>query len=101
MVVVKITRRQFEKTAVALAITSTVRKTRGATMYTGPLDGFEDKVKMEDFDPVRYTLGLHDAAPMDLAFKPGTRRQTELWQKKLAAKVTELLGGFPRQRTPL
>lgn len=70
-------------------------------MYTGPLDGFEDKVKMEDFDPVRYTLGLHDAAPRELAFKPGTLRQTELWQKKLAAKVTELLGGFPKQRTPL
>ena len=58
-------------------------------------------MKLEDFDPVRYTLGLHDAAPMELAFKPGTRRQTELWQKKLASKVTELLGGFPKQRTPL
>jgi dienelactone hydrolase len=67
----------------------------------GPLDGFEDKVKLDDFDPVRYTLGLHDAAPLELAFKPGTRRQTELWQKKLAAKVTELLGGFPKQRSPL
>ncbi len=69
-------------------------------MYTGPLDGFEDKVRLEDFDPVRYTLALHDAAPMELAFKPGTRRQTELWQKKLSAKVTDLLGGFPK-RTPL
>src|SRR3954447_25829137 len=53
MVVVKITRRQFETMAAATALVSTVRKARGAapTTYTGPLDGFEDKVKMEDFDP--------------------------------------------------
>ena len=95
------TRRQFEKIAAVTAIASTVRKSKAVTTYTGPLDGFEDKVKMEDFDPVRYTLGLHDAAPLELAFKPGTRRQTELWQKKLQAKITELLGGFPKQRTPL
>jgi len=101
MVFVKITRRQFEKIAAATAIASSVRQARAAAAYTGPLDGFEDKVKMEDFDPVRYTLGLHDAAPMELAFKPGTRRQTELWQKKLSAKVTELLGGFPKQPAPL
>ncbi len=100
MVIVKITRRQFEKIAAATAIASTVRKVKAATTYTGPLDGFEDKVKMEDFDPVRYTLNLHDAAPLELTFKPGTKRQTELWQKKLAAKITELLGGFPK-RTPL
>ncbi len=97
----KITRRQFEKIAAATAVASTIRKSKAATTYTGPLDGFEDKVKMEDFDPVRYTLGLHDAAPLELAFKPGTRRQTELWQKKLTAKLTELLGGFPKQRSPL
>lgn len=101
MVVVKTTRRQFEKIAVAAAIASTVRKGKAAATYTGPLDGFENKVNVDDFDPVRYTLGLHDSAPLELAFKPGTRRQTELWQKKLSAKLTELLGGFPRQRSPL
>jgi len=102
-VFVKITRREFEKVVAVTAIASTItaHKTKAATTYTGPLDGFEDKVKMDDFDPVRYTLGLHDAAPLELTFKPGTRRQTELWQKKLTAKVTELLGGFPKQRTPL
>jgi len=98
---VKITRRQFEKIAAVTALASTVRRTQAASPYTGPLDGFEDKVSMDDFDPVRYTLGLHDAAPLELAFKPGPRRQTELWQKKLTTKVTELLGGFPKQRTPL
>jgi dienelactone hydrolase len=98
---VKITRRHFEKITAAAALASTVPESKAATTYTGPLDGFEDKVKMEDFDPVRYTLGLHDAAPFELAFKPGTRRQTELWQKKLTAKLIELLGGFPKQRTPL
>lgn len=101
----KITRRQFEKLAAASAAVSSVatsaRKAKASPVYTGPLDGFGDKVQAGDFDPVRYTLGLHDAAPMELAFRPGTRRQTELWQKKLAAKVTELLGGFPKQRTPL
>jgi hypothetical protein len=101
MVFVKITRRQFETLAAAATIASTVQKGKASTTYAGPLDGFEDKVNVEDFDPVRYTLGLHDAAPMELAFKSGTRRQTELWQKKLSAKVTELLGGFPKQRTPL
>lgn len=105
----KITRRQFERIAAVAAVASTARQTKAqspkgtasVSTYTGPLDGFEDKVKIEDFDPVRYTLGLHDAAPMELAFKPGTRKQTEAWQKKLSAKVTELLGGFPKQRTPL
>ena len=98
---VKITRRQFEKIAAASAIVSAAAGAEAATTYTGPLDGFEDKVPMDDFDPVRYTLALHDAAEFKLAFKPGTRRQTELWQKKLTAKVIELLGGFPAQRSPL
>ncbi len=97
----KITRRQFEKLATATALASGVRALKAAATYTGPLGGFENKVKVDDFDPVRYTLALHDEAPMAFAFKPGTRRQTELWQRKLSAKITELLGGFPKQRTPL
>jgi dienelactone hydrolase len=106
---VKITRRHFEQIAAAAAVASTVRKgkaqtakgTPPASQYTGALDDFEDKVNVAEFDPVRYTLGLHDAARMELAFRPGSRKQTEAWQKKLAAKVTELLGGFPRERSPL
>ena len=103
MVHVKITRRQFERIAAASALASTMQKTKAASAgtYTGPLDGFEDKITPDAFDPVKYTLGLHDAAPLEMTFKPGTRRQTELWQKKLATKVTELIGGFPKERTPL
>ena len=93
------TRRQFEKLATGAALAQRAAKSAGS--YTGPLDGFESKVKMTAFDPVAYTLKLHDEAPLKLAFNAQNRKQAEAWQKKLHAKVVELIGGLPEMRSPL
>jgi len=106
---VKFTRRHLGQIAAAAAVASTAKRAKAQTAkapdappkYKGALEGFENKVNTADFDPVAWTHTLHDAAPMELAFKLGTRKQTEAWQKKLSAKVTDLLGGFPKERTPL
>jgi len=61
----------------------------------------EAKVNLPDFDPVAYTLERYKSAPLKLTFKSSNRKETEAWQKKLRSRVTELVGGFPQQRTPL
>lgn len=69
--------------------------------YTGPLDGFENKVRMEAFDPIAWTIDRHKTAPMKMAFKATTRKQAENWQKSFRSKVVELIGGMPENRIPL
>ena len=91
------TRRQLGK----LAATGVAFQAKAATAYTGPLDGFQDKLKMADFDPIVFTKQLYSTAPLQLTFKAQTRKQAELWQKKLHTKIVELLGGFPETRVPL
>lgn len=101
------TRRDLGKIAVGSMAVGTAamlpkRQARAATTkYTGALDGFENKVDIGGFDPVLYTKKLHDSASLRMTFDAQTRRQAEQWQKKLHAKITELLGGFPEKRTPL
>ena len=69
--------------------------------YGGPLEGFDNKIDAKVFDPVQWTMDRHDAAPLRLTFRATTRKQTEVWQRNLRAKVVELLGGFPSQRSAL
>ncbi len=69
--------------------------------YTGALDGFEEKVDREAFDPVLWTRRRHESAPLRMTFAARNRREAEAWQKRLRAKVTELIGGFPGERVPL
>jgi hypothetical protein len=69
--------------------------------YDGPLSGIEKDVADRRFDPVAYIRGEYAAAPRRLRFQAGTRAEAEAWQKTLHARVTELLGGFPSERTPL
>ncbi|MGB9457128.1 MAG: alpha/beta hydrolase family protein [Bryobacteraceae bacterium] len=69
--------------------------------YTGALDGCENKVDAAGFDPVLYTKELHDAAPLQMTFRATTLAEAEAWQRALRAKVAELVGGFPAERTPL
>lgn len=69
--------------------------------YTGPLDGFEAKVAGSKLDPVDWTLRRYQEMPRKLAFKATNRKQAEAWQKKLRTKVTELIGGFPSEKSPL
>jgi dienelactone hydrolase len=69
--------------------------------YAGPLAGFEDKVDMAAFDPVRYSRKLYESAPLQLTFRARNRSEAEQWQKRLRAKIAELLGGFPARPAPL
>jgi dienelactone hydrolase len=69
--------------------------------YRSALDGFESKVQAAAFDPVRYSRTLYDAAPLRMTFSAKTAKQAAEWQKRLRAKVVELIGGFPAKRVPL
>src|SRR5580704_18501418 len=95
--IVNMTRRDLAKLAASGAALLGRRpmKADDTVKYSGALDGFEGKVDLAGFDPVAYTKKLHDAAPLRMTFTAQTRRDAELWQKKLRAKVTELVGGFP------
>jgi dienelactone hydrolase len=94
-----ITRRQLGRLATAGAMAAGAAQT--AVTYKGPLDGMEAKVNLPDFDPVAYTLERYKSAPLKLTFKAANRKEAEAWQKKLRARLIELLGGFPTERTPL
>lgn len=95
----KINRRRFGLAAAALSTAAAAPAAE--TTYTGALDGFENKVALPAFDPVAYTMRRHAAAPLQLTYKPANKRATEAWQKKLRAKVEELIGGFPKTKSPL
>jgi len=69
--------------------------------YGGPLDGLESQVDLASFDTVVWSRERYKAMPLKLAFRAQNRRQAEAWQKRLRAKLVELLGGFPSERAPL
>lgn len=92
----KLTRRQL-----GLAAASAFAQENMAVKYTGALDGFESKVTPTEFDPVLWTRDRYAAIPQQLAFHARTRKEAEVWQKRLRAKLIALLGGFPEDKTPL
>ena len=53
------------------------------------------------FDPVRWTMQRHSAAPLRLTFRARTKSQAAAWQRSLRTKLRELVGGFPEKREPL
>ena len=95
----KLNRRQFGLAAAALS--SAAAAPAADAIYTGALDGFEAKVSMPAFDPVAWSMERHARAPLALTYKPANKRATEAWQKKLRVKVQELIGGFPKDKSPL
>lgn len=95
------TRRDLALTAALFAQAGTMKAAEEGRKYSGPLDGFENKVRMEAFDPVAWTLDRHKTAPLKMAFKATNKKQAEGWQKSFRSKVTELVGGFPETRIPL
>ena len=95
------TRRDLGKLAVAGAVALETAAAADTSTYTGALDGFESKVDAAGFDPVLYTMKLDDAAPLRMTFRASTRAEAEQWQRDLRAKIAELVGGFPGERTPL
>ena len=92
----RMTRRQLALAAAATAAAAQTQET-----YSGALAGFETRLDTGAFDPVRWTMARHDAAPVRLAFNATTRRQAEAWERTLREKVIQLAGGFPQQRCAL
>lgn len=100
----KLTRRELARLAGAMAAARAVAlDAQGprAVAYIGPLTGVTADLRDRRFDPVAYTRDLYEAAPRQLRFRAGNRDEAEAWQQALRLKVTELVGGFPRARTPL
>ena len=69
--------------------------------YVGPLSGTESGLDDRRFDPVAYTRELFAAAPRRLRFAARTRAEADAWQRTLRARLTELVGGFPANRSAL
>lgn len=53
------------------------------------------------FDPVAYARWRHEQAPLRLRFAAKSPAQMRTWQKKLRAKLVELVGGFPAKPVSL
>src|SRR5580765_1106727 len=99
----KISRRELGALAASLAAARSVAahaQVPGAT-YAGPLTGVTSGLEGRQFDPVAYTIDRYAAAPRRLRFQAGSRAEAERWQATLRTKLTELIGGFPSDRTPL
>src|SRR5262245_41705503 len=104
----RITRRELGRLTAGLVAARTVTRsvdaqTPGApaATYIGPLTGVDRGLEDRRFDPVALARDLYDAAPRRLRFRARTRADAESWQRELGAKLTELVGGFPVDRTAL
>lgn len=94
-----ITRRRLALTALApSAMKMTAQQTEPP--YTGSLEKFGKQVDQSEFDSLVYSRRRYDEMPRKLRFSATSKKAAEAWQKKVRAKVTELVGGFP-ERTPL
>src|SRR5262249_18057370 len=83
----------------AIAVEQT--PTSASPQYVGPLTGVERGLDDRRFDPVLFARDLYAAAPRHLRFQARTRTEAETWQRALHTKLTELVGGFPAERSPL
>ncbi len=97
----QLSRRDLAKSALAGSALLQAQAGPAAGMYSGPLDGFESRVNLAEFDPVGYTMTRHASAPLRMTFRAADRTAALRWQRQLRAKVAELLGGFPATPSPL
>jgi hypothetical protein len=101
----KLSRRDLGKLAVgaaaARAVGAKAQQAPAPAQYVGPLNGNEPGLSDRGFDPVVSTRAQYATATRRLKFQARTRAEAEVWQKALRAKVVELLGGFPAERTAL
>ena len=100
----KISRRDLARLAAGAAAARSAplaAQAQPQTSYIGPLTGVTSGIEGRGFDPVVFGRELIAAAPRRLRFQARTRDDAEAWQQTLRAKVTELVGGFPSERTPL
>ena len=100
----RLSRRELVQLAGGMTVASAVRpgtQTAAPATYIGPLTGVTKGIEDRRFDPVVFTRDRYAAAPRRLRFNARTRNEAEEWQKRLRAKLTELVGGFPASRAPL
>src|SRR5262245_29859206 len=101
----EISRRDLGRLTVGAAAARTFRaaaqQPAAPRRYVGPLNGTEPGVSDRRFDPVMYVRDQYAGAARRLRFQSRTRAEADVWQKSLRAKVVELLGGFPADRSPL
>ena len=101
------TRRDLGRMAAALVASRSMptavaaQTSAPSSSYVGPLTGVAAGLDDRGFDPVAFARDLYAAAPRRLRFQARTRAEAEAWQRALRAKVTELAGGFPAERSPL
>jgi dienelactone hydrolase len=89
----KLSRRELAMLAAAGVVRA---ESQPGAAYTGALDGYQDKVDLNSFDPVAWSLKRYESAPLRLTFRAKSRKEAIAWQTRLRAKVIELLGGFPK-----
>ena len=106
----KMSRRELARIVAAAGAASAVPAARGAPLdpqtppgsgYIGPLTGITKDLGDRRFDPVEYSRERYAAAPRRLRFQARTRDEAETWQKTLRSRLTDLMGGFPSERSPL
>ena len=97
----QVSRRKFGIAALAASQLKDLSLKAAPAKYTGPLDNYENKVNLKQFDPVEWTRTLHASAPLKLTFKASGKTETLAWQKKLRKKILELVGEFPAKAEPL
>ena len=103
----RLTRRELGRLTAGLVAANAVTPAAGAqtpapaSTYIGPLTGVDRGLEDRRFDPVAFARDLYAAAPRRLRFQARTRAEAEAWQRELAAKLTDLVGGFPAARSPL
>jgi dienelactone hydrolase len=85
-----LTRRDLGKAAV---VSAAIAPLVGANMG--------GKVTQPNLDPVQWTLESYQSAPLQLSFRASSKAEAEAWQRQLRAKLIELIGGFPAQKTAL
>jgi dienelactone hydrolase len=99
----KLSRRELGVLAASVAAGAKVSldaQTKAAP-YVGPLTGIDSGIGDRGFDPVAYSQSLYDAAPRRLRFDADSPNEAEIWQGALRARLKELLGAFPADRSPL
>ncbi|MGB9609665.1 MAG: alpha/beta hydrolase family protein, partial [Bryobacteraceae bacterium] len=94
-----ITRRDLAMAAAAAAAMKRA-KAQQRPAYAGPLQQFDGRYRPEEFDSLAWTRKRYEEMPRRLAFRARNQREALSWQRRLRAKLVELLGGFPA-RTPL
>src|SRR5262245_47514121 len=100
----RLSRRRLVQLAAGLTAARAVRvgaQPSRPSPYIGPLTGVTNGIDGRQFDPVAFTLEQYARAPRRLRFGARNRGDAEKWQNELRSKLTELVGGFPAQRTPL